>query len=107
MPYINEDGSIDKNCGYIQKCDRCGKVERIYDEKNDCFVGEGESIYELNEEIRLLFKGVRKSDISGIYCFNCLKLGFPNYHKLRDIIELNIFINKLKGAINERRQQSN
>jgi hypothetical protein len=29
----------------------------------------------------------------------------PNLHKLRDAIELDIFVNRLKGAINEKRKQ--
>jgi len=105
MPFVNEDGSLDTWKGYIMKCDNCGFVERIFDENINSSIGRGEETHRLENEIRNLFRGVRKPDIPDVLCVDCLKKVMPNLHKLRDVIELDIFVSRLGKAINEKRKQ--
>ena len=107
MPFLNKDGSIDKHNGYIVKCDCCGIVEVHFDEDKDEITIIGDKFCNLHVELMRLFKGVRKDKcLNTVLCFKCLAKFMPNYYKLRDVIELDIFVNKLKGAINERRKQN-
>ena len=105
MPYLNEDGTPDTWKGYIRKCDHCGAVEKVFDEATNKSVGRHEETYALEQEIRELFKGTRKPGLPDVLCIECMRKVMPNLHKLRDAIELDIFVNRLKGAINEKRKQ--
>ena len=105
MPYLNEDGSLDTWKGYIIKCDHCGHIEMVFDETTEEWVGRGELHYAAETEIRELFKGVRKPVIPSVLCVDCIRRIMPNLYRLRDVIELDIFANRLKGAINEKRKQ--
>ena len=89
MPYL--DGGE----GYITKCDRCGIIE---DTKNETLR------ITMDYWEQIIFKGRGKPKL-GVFCYECTKSITPIVHRLRDIDELNIFINKLERAINEIRKQ--
>jgi hypothetical protein len=105
MPYLNEDGTIDTWKGYIRKCGHCGAIEKVFDEATDQLVGRHDEIFSLENTIRKLFKGTRWPELPKVLCVECMTRMMPNLHKLRDAIELDIFVNRLKGAINEKRKQ--
>jgi hypothetical protein len=105
MPYLNEDGTIDTWKGYIRKCGHCGAIEKVFDEATDQNVGRYEEIYALEATICKLFSGTRGPGLPNVLCVECMTRLMPNLHKLRDAIELDIFVNRLKGAINEKRKQ--
>ena len=105
MPYLNEDGTLDTVNVCIRKCDHCGAVEKVFDEPTGMNVGRWEEIYALEQEIYELFKGTRGPGLPDVLCIECMRKVMPNLHKLRDAIELDIFVNRLKGAINEKRKQ--
>jgi len=107
MPYINKDGTIDKECnGYIIKCDICGLIVKIYNEDYDDFTDIGREINNINMEIMELFKGVRKHDIPECMCLECSKKLLPGLIELRDVIELDIYVNRLRRKINEKCKQN-
>ncbi len=105
MPYLNEDGTEDDWKGYIRKCDNCGAIEKVFDEATNQSVGRNKEIYALETTIRKLFCGVRSPMLPDVLCVECMTMIMPNLYKLRDAIELDIFVNRLKGAINAKRKQ--
>ena len=105
MPYLNEDGTEDGWKGYIRKCDNCGVIEKVFSEATNQSVGRHKEIHALEDMIRTLFLGVRKPGLPDVLCVECMTMIMPNLYKLRDAIELDIFVNRLKGAINEKRKQ--
>ena len=106
MPYINKDGTIDKETkGDWIRCDICGKIEQLYDFDLDAFTEKGDREFTLRMEVDELYKQVRKGDIPKCMCVECFERAMPSIYKLRDVIELDIYVNKLKGAINEKRKQ--
>ena len=107
MPYINDDGSIDNVLGYIIKCDLCGFIEKVFDAKTDTYVGRHEEHSDLENGIYFLFSGCRGPDLPEAICVDCMKRILPSLHRLRDAIELDIFVNRLGKAINEKRKQGN
>jgi len=106
MPLINEDGTIDKKSkGDWHRCDVCNKVERLYDFDLDDFTEAGIKEWNFRQEVALIFKQVRKGDIPECLCGECIDKARPGLYKLRDVIELDIFLTKLGKAINEKRKQ--
>jgi hypothetical protein len=105
MPYLNEDGTIDTLKGYIRQCDHCVAIEKVFDEATDKDVGRYDEIYALETTIRELFKGTSWPGVPRVLCVECMTRLMPNLYKIRDAIELDIFVNRLKGAINEKRKQ--
>ena len=96
MGYINEDGSPDKYGGYITKCDRCGKIEQTQDE----------TLLIQNHWYGLFYRlPKRYLEIIDAFCLECTQAVTPLIYRLRDIDELDLSLNKLTRAINERRKQ--
>ena len=104
MPYLNEDGSIDELKGYLHKCDICGAVERMNDEATGLAIGRSDEHYRIYHEIISLFTGVRSPGLPDVLCIECMKKLMPNIYELRDAIELDIFVDRLGRAINEKRR---
>ena len=96
MPYINDDGSLDDVRGEITKCDRCGVIEKTDDRTSDitCFWRW------------TIFRGRMMPDF-GVFCYECAKKITPVIQTLRDIDELSLYVNRLKGAINVKRRNQN
>lgn len=106
MPLINADGTIDKESkGDWHRCDVCGKVERLYDFDLDGFTEVGSKNYRFRNDIRDLFKNVRKDAIPECLCSECIDRARARMYQLRDAVELDIFVNRLGKAINEKRKQ--
>lgn len=76
------------------KCDRCGK---IHDWKHGDF--------EIREAWGCIWRGRQwKPEMCKDFCRDCAIAVTPAVQQLRDIDELNLFINKLKRVINERKK---
>jgi hypothetical protein len=96
MPHLDPDGLMDPPCHDI-KCDRCGAIENY------------EMSYEIQEYwMREIFFRRPKQDFHyQTFCKACAVLLTPYVYRLRDIDELTLYVNKLKGAINEKRTKNN
>ena len=105
MPFLNDDGTEDTWKGYIRQCDHCGAIEKVFDEAKNISIGRGDIYWAMEQEIRELFCGVRSHGLPDVLCIECMNKVMPSLYKLRDVIELDIFVNRLKGAINEKRKQ--
>lgn len=94
---------IDDEEALVIRCDRCGEEE--WDFGGDSpETGTG---YRYEVVYRNIFFRRPKMAVEYDFCLKCAKEVVPFYWKLRDIDETNIYINKLKRAINERRRTKN
>lgn len=101
MPYLNSDLKAgkcdDEDHGTYLRCDICKKVEECTDEH-------------FNVKFHIwkpAWRG-RSMPETGILCLACMKRVTPLVCiTLRDIDELNLHINKLRKAINEKRRAEN
>jgi hypothetical protein len=93
MPYtdIGDDGVVG---GYEMVCDRCGWVGAT----------EGRALDVVSFWNYEIFRSRKKPDL-GVFCYDCCKAITPLVWALRDIDELQYFVNNLKRAINERRSK--
>lgn len=96
MPYINADGSLDDVDGEITKCDRCWIIEETDERTLDI-----EHFWKFT-----IFRGRMKPDF-GVFCYECAKKITPLIYSLRDIDELSLYVNRLKGEINVKRRNQN
>lgn len=90
--------------GDFIKCDRCGAAVAFEESAQHPDPWDG-SYWDLWREV---FRGRQLwRHIGGEYCKPCARIMTPWVFKLRDVDELQLFVNKLGRAINEKRGQRN
>jgi hypothetical protein len=88
VPYLDKEGEV-------LKCDRCNLVENY-----------SEELFEIHHFWNfVIFKGKHKPDF-GLFCLDCSKKITPLMYQLRDICELQLFVNNLWRKTNEQRKKA-
>lgn len=92
MPYLDESGEI-------LECDRCGIVAPYTDK-----------LHEITFDLwqKTIFRRRMVPDFFiNTFCYKCAIEITPLVYRARDIDEVNLFINHLMRAINEKRRNQN